>query len=127
MQMSSAVGPGAGSVTVGLPPVRSAPASVQDGRDPARPVKTSDAPPPDAKPTGGPPPGESKPAKPPATVNPTFRYDTDAQRMIMMVHDQTSGSIVQQIPSEAALRQYEEASKLARNNTPVSNNTPAKN
>ena len=49
-----------------------------------------------------------------ATVNPTFQYDTKAQRMVMLMHDQGSGAVVQQIPSEMALRQYEDAVRRVR-------------
>jgi uncharacterized FlaG/YvyC family protein len=48
------------------------------------------------------------------TVNPTFRYDSESQRMVMMLRDQKSGAVVLQIPSEVALKQYEQAIKRVR-------------
>lgn len=64
-----------------------------------------------------------------AVVNPTFRYDDQTQRMVMLMRDQKSGTVLAQIPTEAALRQYEQALKRAReevaNQSTATDRTPA--
>jgi hypothetical protein len=48
------------------------------------------------------------------TVNPTFSYDPQAQRVVMLTRDRKTGAVDAQMPSEMALRQYEQAAKRTR-------------
>lgn len=41
-------------------------------------------------------------------MTPIFRFDSDAQRMVMLSRDPQSGTVLFQIPTEEALRQYEQ-------------------
>jgi len=58
--------------------------------------------------------GKSEKTVPGAVINPTFRYDAQAQRMVMLMRDEKSGTVIVQVPSEVALRQYEQAVKRAQ-------------
>ncbi len=48
------------------------------------------------------------------SANPTFAYDPQAQRVVMLTRDRKTGTVETQIPSEMALRQYEQAAKRVR-------------
>ncbi len=48
------------------------------------------------------------------TVNPTFQYDSQSHQMVMITRDRESGAVVTQIPSQMALRQYDQAVKRVR-------------
>jgi hypothetical protein len=74
--------------------------------------------------TGKDPNGKEGGANPAVTVNPTFKYDSRAQRMVMVLRDQTTGAVVQQMPTEAALRQYEQAVKRVRDEMATSQTSP---
>jgi len=42
-------------------------------------------------------------------LNPTMTYNADAGRLVMMFRDAETGEVIDQIPSESAVRQYEES------------------
>ncbi len=48
-----------------------------------------------------------------AAVNPTFKYDSETRRVVMLMSD-GNGAVLVQIPSEQALRQYEQALKRVK-------------
>lgn len=60
-----------------------------------------------------------------AVVNPTFRYDDQSGRMVMLMRDQKTGATLVQVPSEVALRQYEQALKRVRDEVAASQDTAA--
>ena len=60
-----------------------------------------------------------------AVINPTFRYDAQAQRMVMLMRDEKSGTVIVQVPSEVALRQYEQAVKRAQEDVAATQNVQA--
>jgi len=62
---------------------------------------------------------------PQAVVSPTFRYDPQAQRMVMLMRDHTTGTVLVQVPSEVALRQYEQALKRVREEVAASQSATA--
>lgn len=56
-------------------------------------------------------------------MTPIFRFDGDAQRMVMLSRDIDSGTVLFQIPSEEALRQYEQTLKRQKSGAGASGPT----
>ena len=57
---------------------------------------------------------DAKEAAYPRFVSPVLEYNQGAERMVMLFRDPTSGKTTDQIPSEAALKQYQEAAQRTR-------------
>ena len=47
-----------------------------------------------------------------------FRFDADASRLVLLFRDPADGATVEQIPTEAALKQYKEAQKDRKDGKP---------
>jgi len=62
------------------------------------------------------------------SVNPTFNYDAQSHRMVMITRDRKTGAVETQIPSQMALRQYDQAVKRVRDDVTaaqLSGSTPS--
>lgn len=57
---------------------------------------------------------DAKEAAYPRFVSPVLEYNQNAERMVMLFRDPASGKTTDQIPSEAALKQYQEAARRTR-------------
>jgi len=106
MLVTAAVNATQGPVATEFPQTRTAAAAAGHGDSPkSEPVKGEPA---------GTSDGKADKTVPGAVINPTFRYDSQAQRMVMLMRDEKSGAVIVQVPSEVALRQYEQAVKRAQ-------------
>ena len=50
----------------------------------------------------------------PRYVSPVFEYNQDAERLVMMFRNPSTGKAEDQIPSEVALKQYQESARRSR-------------